>query len=235
MLLAFDHRLHQPLAPPVSFARDVAAPPRRTRRGLVPASGRYPPQARRTLARASASSLRIEIIASYSGLHVRPFGRGRRPTMASADFCRRHPRHLSMPVAQRHSRQISPGIAHSPSRLCLSDLRRSVPCKYRALKILAFSPRLRRLYPLPVRQASALPTASFRFPVARDTLAVRLTLPLVGCVEDEKAGTPPSAGLSRRPSDLPIRLPPQRSPRSKPATTSEERRLALCELAYANL
>src|SRR3989338_6346731 len=43
---------------------------------------------------------------------------------------------------------------------------------------------LRRLYPLPVRQASALPTASSGFAVARDTLAVRLTLPLAGCVED---------------------------------------------------
>jgi len=31
---------------------------------------------------------------------------------------------------------------------------------------------LRRLDPLPVRQASALPTASSRFAVARDTLAV---------------------------------------------------------------
>ena len=43
---------------------------------------------------------------------------------------------------------------------------------------------LRRLYPPPVRQASALPSASFRFAVARDTLAVRLTLPLAGRVED---------------------------------------------------
>ena len=43
---------------------------------------------------------------------------------------------------------------------------------------------LRRLYPLPVRQASALPAASSRFAVARDTLAVRLTLPLAGYVED---------------------------------------------------
>jgi hypothetical protein len=42
----------------------------------------------------------------------------------------------------------------------------------------------RRLYPLPVRQASALPSASSRFAVARDTLAVRLTLPLAGRVED---------------------------------------------------
>jgi len=43
---------------------------------------------------------------------------------------------------------------------------------------------LRRLYPLPVRQASILPTASFRFHLAMDTLAVQLTLPLAGCVED---------------------------------------------------
>ena len=38
-------------------------------------------------------------------------------------------------------------------------------------------------HPLPVRQASALPAASSRFAVARDTLAVRLTLPLAGCEE----------------------------------------------------
>jgi hypothetical protein len=43
---------------------------------------------------------------------------------------------------------------------------------------------LRRLYPLPVRRASALLTASFRFHLAMDTLAVQLTLPLAGCVED---------------------------------------------------
>jgi hypothetical protein len=41
-----------------------------------------------------------------------------------------------------------------------------------------------RLYPLPVRQASALPTASSRFRLATDTLAVQLTLPLAGCAED---------------------------------------------------
>ena len=41
-----------------------------------------------------------------------------------------------------------------------------------------------RLYPLPVRRASALPPASFRPPVTRGALAVQLTLPRVGCVED---------------------------------------------------
>ena len=80
--------------------------------------------------------------------------------------------------------QISPGIAHPPSRLCLSDLRRSLPYKYWALMTLDISPGCVASYPLPVRQASALPSASFRFAVARDTLAVQLTLPLVGRVED---------------------------------------------------
>ena len=50
--------------------------------------------------------------------------------------------------------------------------------------IRATSPRYAASYPLPVRQASALPSASSRFAVARDTLAVQLTLPLVGRVED---------------------------------------------------
>ena len=43
---------------------------------------------------------------------------------------------------------------------------------------------LHRLYPLPVRQASTLLSASFRFHLAADTLAVQLTLPPAGCVED---------------------------------------------------
>ena len=40
------------------------------------------------------------------------------------------------------------------------------------------------LYPLSVRQASVLLSASFRFHLTMDTLAVQLTLPLAGCVED---------------------------------------------------
>lgn len=80
--------------------------------------------------------------------------------------------------------QISPGIAHSPSRLCLSDLRRSLPYKYWALMIMDLSPGYVASYLLPVRQASVLPSASSRFAVARDTLAVQLTLPLIGRVED---------------------------------------------------
>ena len=47
---------------------------------------------------------------------------------------------------------------------------------------LLISPR--RLYPLPVRQASALLTASFRSHLAMSTVAAQLTLPLAGWVED---------------------------------------------------
>jgi len=37
-----------------------------------------------------------------------------------------------------------------------------------------------RLYAVSVRQTSALPSASFRFHLAMDTLAVRLAVPLAG-------------------------------------------------------
>ena len=80
--------------------------------------------------------------------------------------------------------QISPGIAHPPSRLCPSDIRRALPYKYRASTMLAASPRHLASYLLPVRRASALPSASSRSTVARGTLAAQLTLPLVGRVED---------------------------------------------------
>jgi hypothetical protein len=39
-------------------------------------------------------------------------------------------------------------------------------------------------YAIPVRRASALPAASFRFHLAMDTLAIRLTVPPVGPAED---------------------------------------------------
>ena len=80
--------------------------------------------------------------------------------------------------------RISPGMTHPPSRLYLSDIHHSVPCKFRALTIMAASPSCDASYPLPVRQASALPSASSRCAVTRDTLAVQLTLPLAGRVED---------------------------------------------------
>jgi hypothetical protein len=104
-------------------------------------------------------------------------------TMASADFLTRIPAPHDASSTMAPVR-ISPGMTHPPSRLYLSDLRHSVPCKFRALTILAASPRCNASYPLPVRQASALPSASSRFAVTRDTLAVQLTLPLAGRVED---------------------------------------------------
>src|SRR5262249_41434375 len=103
--------------------------------------------------------------------------------MPSADFWQSFPTPLNVGSTQA-DRQISPGIAHSPSRLCPSDLRRSVPCKYWALHLIGLLTPLRRLYPFPVRRARVLPTASSRFHLTMDTLAVRLTLPLAGCVED---------------------------------------------------
>src|SRR5208337_3654536 len=52
----------------------------------------------------------------------------------------------------------------------------------------------------PVRQASALPAASFGFRLATDTLAVRLTVPPVGPVEDShlRVGAPCRAHQKRR-------------------------------------
>ena len=133
--------------------------------------------------------------------------------------------------------QISPGIAHPPSRLCLSDLRRSVPYRFRALMIGDTSPRYAASYPLPVRQASALPSASSRFTVARDTLAFQLTLPLVGRVEDlhlqvsapcrantkkkKRAPTAPFSTtrrqlrISRDDGDRPYRHPADRGPAAR--------------------
>src|SRR6266446_9080589 len=80
--------------------------------------------------------------------------------------------------------QISPGNAHPPSRLCPPHLRTSFPYRYRTLKILASSSSLHASYAISVRQTSVLPAASFRFHLAMDTLAVRLTIPPVGFVGD---------------------------------------------------
>ena len=125
-----------------------------------------------------ASSICIEVecpnrVVQCSGLRLGSLrlAASSQPTMPSADFCMRIPKPRGVGSTLAHM-QISPGIAHLPSRLCLSDIRRSLPYKFRALQILACSPRRAASYPLPVRQASALPSASFRFAVARDTLAI---------------------------------------------------------------
>jgi hypothetical protein len=76
--------------------------------------------------------------------------------------------------------QISPGITNSPSRLSLSDLRRNALVQVLGFASIGVLAPLRRLYPLAVRQSSALPTASSGFHLTVDTLAVQLTLPLPG-------------------------------------------------------
>jgi len=60
--------------------------------------------------------------------------------MASADFltCIPTPHDVSSTMAPV---RISPGMTHPPSRLYLSDLHHSVPCKFRALTICAALPR----------------------------------------------------------------------------------------------
>ena len=80
--------------------------------------------------------------------------------------------------------ETSPGNAQIPSRLCLPHLHICFPCKNWTLEILDSSSGIYASYVIPVRQTSVLPSASFRFRFATDTLAVQLTLPLDGRVED---------------------------------------------------
>jgi hypothetical protein len=105
-----------------------------------------------------------------------------KPTMPSADFCQPIP----APCDAGSTRQIgrSPRVMHPPSRLCPPHIRPCFPYRYWTLKIIAFSSSMTASYAISVRRASALPAASFRSHLAVGTLAVRLTLPPVGCVED---------------------------------------------------
>ena len=120
------------------------------------------------------SGLRSEF---FSGTPLRP-----QPTMPSADFCTRIPTPLDA-GSTRHARR-SPRVLRTHLHAYACRIYVVAFRKFRALMIRATSPRYAASYPLPVRQASALPSASSRFAVARDTLAVQLTLPLVGRVED---------------------------------------------------
>jgi hypothetical protein len=113
----------------------------------------------------------------------RPSAWSRSPTMPSADFSKSFPSPRGDSSTQADF-ETSPGNAHSPSRLCPPHIRPCFPCKYRALKLYASSPRMTASYVISVRQASALPAASFRFHLTMDTLAVRLTVPLTGPVGD---------------------------------------------------
>jgi len=81
--------------------------------------------------------------------------------------------------------QISPGNAHPPSPLCAPPhLRPRLPDRYWTLKKGAFSSGATASHAVSVRRAMVLPAASFRFHLAMETLAARLTLPPVGRTED---------------------------------------------------
>jgi hypothetical protein len=73
-------------------------------------------------------------------------------------------------------RQISPGNTRPPSHLCPRHPRPCLPHRHWALKVIAFSSGMPASYAVSVRQASALPSTSFRFHLAVDTLGVRLTV-----------------------------------------------------------
>ena len=98
--------------------------------------------------------------------------------MASAEFC--YP--IRPPRDGRSQWQESrpPRVRHVTFTLIPAASTTAAPCKYRALKILDSSPAAVASYAISVRQASALPSASFRFHLAMDTLAVRLMVPLTG-------------------------------------------------------
>ncbi len=120
---------------------------------------------------------------SHLNNRFRPSAQLLEPTMPSADFSKLF---LSSydDSSSSASFETSPGNAHLHSRLCLPHLRPCIPCRYRALEKLASLPHMTASYVIPVRQASALPAASFRFPLAMDTLAVKLIVPPTGSIGD---------------------------------------------------
>src|SRR5437870_13804563 len=112
-----------------------------------------------------------------------PSSRSNGTTMPSADFCNLFPPPLSDGSSWQSCRPPRVMRSHLPS-FVPPHLRTSFPYRYRTLKRLAFSSSLHASYAISVRRASALPAASFRFHLAMDTLAVRLTIPPVGFVGD---------------------------------------------------
>lgn len=119
----------------------------------------------------------------YRSFTFRPSARSMRllcPRLTSV-----HPsRHLSMPLALRQIDR-PPRVMHTHLHAYARRIYgRAFPYRYRTLKIYAFSSSTAASYAIPVRQASALPSASFRSHLTMGTLAVRLTVPPVGPVED---------------------------------------------------
>ena len=139
-----------------------------------------------------------------SMLNVRAFSPVEELTMPSADSCSPIPRPHD-PSSTKADEQASPGNAHLLSRLYPPHIRPYLPCRYRTLKIFASSSGTTASYAIPVRRTSDLPTASFRFRLAANTLAVRLTVPPAGPVEDFylQEGSPCRARIKKRPGILP--------------------------------
>lgn len=69
--------------------------------------------------------------------------------------------------------EISPGNAPTPSHLYPPHIQPDLPGKYRTFENLASSSSLNASYVVSVRRVSALPSASFRFHLTVNTLAVR--------------------------------------------------------------
>jgi hypothetical protein len=69
--------------------------------------------------------------------------------------------------------EISPGNALIPSHLYLPHIQLYFPGKFWTSEIYAPLSSIAASYVIPVRQVSALPSASFRFHLTVDTLAVR--------------------------------------------------------------
>src|SRR6266851_5262331 len=103
--------------------------------------------------------------------------------MPSADFCNFFPPPLSDGSSWQSCRppRVMRSHLHAYARRIYAT---SFPYRYRTLSLLALSSSLHASYAISVRRASALPAASFRFHLAMDTLAVRLTIPPVGFVGD---------------------------------------------------
>src|SRR5512137_1904765 len=76
-------------------------------------------------------------------------------------------------------------------------------CKYRTLSLLALLSLAFASYVGSVRRTSVLPSASFRFHLAMDTLAVRLAVPLVGPALDfhQQAIAPCRAHQKKHPAN----------------------------------
>ena len=159
-VLAFDHRFHQLQrlrvgVPLLAVTLDAPSPPPRDFRSLP---GKAAPD---ISIRPSASPLIIEIRDSYPLLHVRAFSPVDGPTMPSADFCRPFPAPRDAGSTWQIDR--SPRVMHT--YLHAYACRIYAPClldRYRTLKIVAFSSGMTASYAISVRQASALPAASFR-------------------------------------------------------------------------